>query len=200
MHRHIAGKAGYHHGNLRAQLVEASRQLVEEKGPDHFSVSEACRVAGVSTAAPYKHFRDKADMLKAVALGGLAREQAQMQAALAENSAEGHERIKALGRVYIRFACEEPGVFRLLFGSFGANADDPELTEKGEANYALLQQEVMRGLGRQTVDAEVEKRSLMLWSFVHGLAFLMIDGKVEQDTAAGDLDVLLDEVSRRMMG
>ena len=58
------GKRGaYHHGDLRAGLVEATRALVEEKGPDHFSVAEACREAGVSTAAPYKHFKDKDEML-----------------------------------------------------------------------------------------------------------------------------------------
>ena len=57
----------YHHGDLRSQLIDATRALVEEKGPDHFSVSEACRRAGVSSAAPYKHFQDKEEMLRAVA-------------------------------------------------------------------------------------------------------------------------------------
>ena len=51
-------KENYHHGDLRSGLIEATRQLVEEKGPDGFSVSDACRLAGVSTAAPYKHFKD----------------------------------------------------------------------------------------------------------------------------------------------
>lgn len=54
-----------HHGDLRAGLIETVRQLVEEKGPDRFSVSDACRLAGVSTAAPYRHFSDKEDMLLA---------------------------------------------------------------------------------------------------------------------------------------
>jgi len=79
---HIRRKTRYHHGDLRAQLIEATRQIVEEAGPDHFSVSQACRVAGVSTAAPYRHFRDREEMLSAVTLDGMARHYTQMVAAL----------------------------------------------------------------------------------------------------------------------
>ena len=64
----VAAKAGYHHGDLRSQLLNAVRQLVEEKGSENFSIAEAARKAGVSSAAPYRHFSDKPEILKAVVL------------------------------------------------------------------------------------------------------------------------------------
>ena len=63
----ITRRSSYHHGDLRAQLIAAVRELVETQGPDGFSVSEAARSAGVSSAAPYKHFKDRSELLHAVA-------------------------------------------------------------------------------------------------------------------------------------
>ena len=65
----VTAKTRYHHGDLRQQLITATRALVEEKGPDGFSVSEACRAAGVSTAAPYKHFQDRTEITDGVSPG-----------------------------------------------------------------------------------------------------------------------------------
>ena len=80
-------KQGYHHGNLRQALVDAALKLIEEKGPDGFSVAEACRMAGVSTAAPYKHFKDREEILHAVILEAMHRMGAAMQAAADATSA-----------------------------------------------------------------------------------------------------------------
>jgi hypothetical protein len=66
----IEEKKNYHHGHLKEQLLDAVRQLIEEQGPDSFSIAEACRRAGVSTAAPYKHFRDRDEILHGVVLAG----------------------------------------------------------------------------------------------------------------------------------
>jgi AcrR family transcriptional regulator len=75
----IEEKKNYHHGHLKEQLLEAVRQLVEEQGPDSFSIAEACRRAGVSTAAPYKHFKDRDEILHGVVLGAMHRMGAAMQ-------------------------------------------------------------------------------------------------------------------------
>jgi AcrR family transcriptional regulator len=77
----IEEKKNYHHGHLKEQLLEAVRQLVEEKGPDSFSIAEACRRAGVSTAAPYKHFKDRDEILHGVVLSAMHRMGAAMQKA-----------------------------------------------------------------------------------------------------------------------
>ena len=195
----IRRKTAYHHGDLRAQLVEATRALVEEKGADHFSVSEACRKAGVSTAAPYRHFRDREEMLDAVCMDGMARHFSRMQAAVAELPAGDLQRIHALGRVYVRFAQAEPGVFRLVFGA----KHDPDVVraveEAGILPFELLQAEVAGVLGRATVDADVERRAFLLWMSVHGLSFLLIDGAAASKGLDVNLDSLLDDVARRVL-
>jgi len=189
----------YHHGDLRAQLIEATRALVEEKGPDQLSVSEASRRAGVSTAAPYKHFKDKNELLRAVAFEGMSRQHDQMIEALASLPPRSLERISALGRVYVTFAQTEPAVFRLMFGLSEGHAQDDALVEKGESTFGFVKSEVAAFRGSDTVQAIDEKRAFQLWSFVHGLSFLLIDGKLAQMNLPLDLDAMLDDVGWRVM-
>ena len=192
-------RSTYHHGDLRAQLIDATRQLVEEKGPDNFSVSEACRRAGVSTAAPYKHFKDKPEMLREVAAAGMIRQSIQMLEELEPHPDGSLERIIALGRVYIRFATTEPGVFRLMFTWSGETEDDEQLHNLGDQKYAVVQLEVAKCHGRQEVTDEDRQKAFMLWSFVHGLSFLSIDGMLAKDKMPGDLEDILTEIAKRVV-
>ncbi|MEX0282018.1 MAG: TetR/AcrR family transcriptional regulator [Arenibacterium sp.] len=192
-------RGAYHHGNLKAQLIEATRALVEEKGPDHFSVSEACRRAGVSTAAPYKHFKDKTEMLHAVAIEGMQRQQQQMLNALAPYPEGSRDRIIAMGRVYVDFAMAEPGVFRLMFALAGDHDEDTVLVEAGDTTFSFVQMEVAKARGRSEIGFEDRHRAFLLWSFVHGLSFLKIDGKLADDKMPVDLDTTLDDIARRIV-
>ncbi len=192
-------RASYHHGDLRSQLIEATRELVEEKGPDNFSVSEACRRAGVSTAAPYKHFKDKTEMLREVAAAGMVRQSEQMMAELAPHPDGTQARIIALGRVYIRFATAEPGVFRLMFTWSGDTDDDQKLYALGDEKFAVVQMEVAKCHGRQVIEDEDRQKAFMLWSFVHGLSFLSIDGKLADNKMPADLETILAEIARRIV-
>ena len=189
----------YHHGDLRAQLIEATRQLVEAHGPDHFSVSKACRLAGVSTAAPYKHFKDKDEMLRAVALEGMQRQATQMMAELERCPQGSLDRIIALGRVYVRFAQDEPGVFRLMFGLSDDHDEDADMIAAGEACFGLVQREIAAFDGRASVSEADVGRAFMLWSFVHGLSFLAIDGKLQKMGDAPETEALLRSAAVRMM-
>ncbi|MFK7763168.1 MAG: TetR/AcrR family transcriptional regulator [Roseobacter sp.] len=190
----------YHHGDLRAQLIEATRVLVEEKGPDHFSVSEACRRAGVSTAAPYKHFKDKGEMLRAVALAGMHRQRDQMLAELKKFTPGTLDRINAMGRVYVRFAMTEPGVFRLMFGLSEEHGDHNELIETGDNTFAVVQKEVACCRGSDSVEPRDEHQAFLLWSFVHGLSFLTIDGKLTEKRMTVDLETVLNDIALRVVG
>lgn len=192
-------KSGYHHGDLRAGLIEATRQLVEEKGPDGFSVSDACRLAGVSTAAPYKHFKDKNEMLVAMVLEGMERHRARMLAAL-EGIPEGTPaRVTALGREYVDFAIRENGVFRLKFGGFTDRLDDERLQAAGEATFGILLGEVAACLGEREITPEVRRRGFMLWSFVHGLSFLLVDKKLADMGGGAERDALLSDIAERVL-
>ncbi|MEL6609367.1 MAG: TetR/AcrR family transcriptional regulator [Pseudomonadota bacterium] len=189
----------YHHGDLRSQLIEATRRLVEEKGPDHLSVSAASRLAGVSTAAPYKHFKDKDDLLRAVAFGGMLRQQQMMGEALADLPPRSLDRIVAMGRVYIAFAQAEPAVFRLMFGLSGTHGEDAALTEQGENTFAAVQREVASYRGSDVVEAQDLDRAFQLWSFVHGLSFLLIDGKVAEMDMDVDIERMLWTIGAQVM-
>lgn len=192
-------KKAYHHGDLRAALIEATRQLVEEKGPDSFSVSEACRRAGVSTAAPYKHFKDKTEMLVATVLEGMDRHRDKMLAAL-EGVPEGSpERITAIGMEYIAFALNEPGIFRLKFGGFTDRIADPRLEEGGQQSFGILLTEVAKCLVEPGNTDEVRRRGFLLWSFVHGLSFILHDKGLAEKGEEFDLHTLLEDVSERML-
>lgn len=192
-------KSNYHHGDLRAGLIEATRQLVEEKGPDGFSVTDACRLAGVSTAAPYKHFKDKSEMITAMVMEGMQRHRENMMAALQGVPQATPARIKVLGREYVNFALKEPGIFRLKFGGFTDRLDDPKLQEAGEGTFTLVLHEVAACLGESEITPDVRRRGFMLWSFVHGLSFLLADPKLSEMGGDMDLDFILEDISVRML-
>ena len=172
-------KKKYHHGDLRGTLLEAIRQLIERDGPDGFSIAEACRMAGVSTAAPYKHFKDRDEMLREIVVQGMARLYEAMVDAVETNPAGSNARVAALGRAYVDFARNEPGVFRMMFSLAKTHSGDEELTAAGDAANALVERVVSEHLGIPSDSPETCLRAYALWCFVHGHCFLMLDGKVE---------------------
>ena len=195
----VVPKAGYHHGDLRAQLVAAVRDLVEEHGPEGFSVAEAARRAGVSSAAPYKHFRDKPEILRAVASEAMDRLRSGMEAGVAAHPAGSVEGIAAMGLAYVDFARNGPGVFRLVFGLTEGHEDDPALLEKGQACLAVVAQTVAASVGRSPDAPEVQRASYILWSFVHGHSFLTIDRKNDKQGTQVDDWTYLMTVSRAVL-
>jgi len=192
-------KTSYHHGDLRAGLIEATRQLVEEKGPDGFSVSDACRLAGVSTAAPYKHFKNKSEMIEAMLIEGMARLQKNMFHALENVPPATPVRIMTIGREYVNFALTEPGVFQLKFGGYTTRLDNPKMQEAGERTFSILLQELAACLNSPEITSDIRRRGFMLWSFVHGLSFLLADHKLCELGGDLELDDMLADMSVRML-
>lgn len=195
----MSKRDAYHHGDLRAGLVEAVRSLVEAQGPDRFSVADACRIAGVSTAAPYRHFADRDAMLKAVALEGIRRQRARMEAAVAGLSPGTDAALVALGHAYVGFARAEPGVFRLMFGLTKTHGGDETLIAEGTRTYAVLLAQIAARTGLPPDAGEVMRRSFPMWTFVHGLSFLWIDEKVTALKLVVDMDAVLRDFTRRML-
>ena len=155
----------YHHGDLRAALLDAADALLEA---GEVSLREAARRAGVSPAAAYRHFADKEALLAALA----ARHFAQFGAALAGAG------IRAQGPAYVRFALERPGRFRLMFGPLLCRAGaHPELRAAADAAFAAL-----------TRAAGGREAGIRAWALVHGLAHLMLDGALPGEV---DLETLL---------
>lgn len=196
----IHKKTGYHHGDLRAQLITAIQALIETDGPDGFSVSDACRAAGVSTAAPYRHFRDKEAMVIAAAADGLNRLRLDMLAALDGKPPGTVASIAAIGETYVAFARREPGLFRLMFGLTRTHGQHAEIMEVGRACYAVLLTEVARFLGRDSIDdAAVRRTGFSLWTVVHGMSFLLIDGKVDVAAIPMDIGAMIRDMTARLL-
>lgn len=196
--RSAAPKRGYHHGNLRAKLIEATRSLVETHGPDGFSVAQAARAAKVSSAAPYRHFADRDALLRAVALNTMERLEDAMREAAIATASDPLDPVVAIGRAYCDFALTEPGLFRLMFGLTRDHADDETIVEQGQATLGVLIDAVQAAIGE---DAErVRMRSLELWSFVHGLSFLTIDEKVGTAGIELNRDLMLRDMAERLLG
>ena len=197
----MAKKDGYHHGDLRAGLVEAARALVEANGPERLSLSDACRAAGVSTAAPYRHFPDKDALLFAVAQEGMERQADAMREAAAAHPLGSDAAIAAIGRAYVAFALREPGVFKLMFSLTRGHADEAALVAKGEATFGIVLVQIAARTGKAPTDPEVVITGFKLWTFVHGLSFLLIDdklGKLDLDRLV-DVDALLADAARRFL-
>ena len=195
----VQGKTRYHHGDLRGQLLEAVRELVERHGPDGFSVADACRLAGVSTAAPYKHFKDRHEILRGVVLLAMMRLLAAMQAAADAWPARDPRRVAALGKAYVEFARSEPGLFRTMFGLTEGHQDDAELTAAGDAANALVERVVAEHLGVAPDDPEARLRAYALWCFVHGHSFLCLDAKAPRELSEIDEDLMLRTVGDAML-
>ncbi|MEM1064398.1 MAG: TetR/AcrR family transcriptional regulator [Pseudomonadota bacterium] len=191
-----AQKTGYHHGDLREQLIATTRGLVEESGPDVFSVSEACRRAGVSTAAPYKHFTDREDLLRAVALQGFTEMTERFHAAVAPHVPGTLDAIAAVGTAYVAFAENNPGLFKMMFA---ASKDHPATEEAGHGCYGVVLNQIARYLGHAEVDDRVMEAGFPLWTFVHGLSFLRIDGKAEFAKMGASVEDIVTRATARLL-
>jgi len=179
-------KRGFHHGDLRAQLILAVRELVETKGADGFSIAEAARAAGVSSGAPYKHFEDRPDLLRSVAADGMERLREAMQAAVEEHPPASLEGIIAIGLAYVDFAKSQPGVFRLMFGLTDGHEKSPELSEAGRRTFGVVLQATADHVRETIASPAVQETAYLLWTHVHGHAFLTIDAKRRIDEGRPD--------------
>src|SRR5271163_1488355 len=128
----------YHHGDLKRALTSAALSLVAERGPKGFTLTEAARRAGVSAAAPYRHFADKAHLLATVAEQGFLELHTALTAA-ADAESEPVSKLVAIGRAYVRWAVTHPDHYRVMFGADTTKIDHPSLAlAAGQAFDHLL--------------------------------------------------------------
>lgn len=193
----IQKKQRYHHGDLAAALIAAIRVLIERDGPGDFSLAEACKMAGVSTAAPYRHFADKHEMLCEVAESGFRELTQAMLDRLQAVPDTGPARIAAIGKVYVAFAMQNPGTFRLMFGSDVKQDEDVHCA--GDECFGVLISEVAQQIGAAFDSEDSMTLSVMLWSFVHGVASLALDGDYEAAGVEVDTDRMLELAAQRFL-
>jgi len=132
------GPRGYHHGNLKEALLRAALELIARKGPAGFTFAEAARWAGVSPAAPYRHFRHRDELLASVALRGFERFAIALKQAWDDGRPEPFAALDRLGNAYLEFARVEPAYYSAMFEAGISPTTSPELHEAGERAFAVL--------------------------------------------------------------
>ncbi len=170
---------GYHHGNLKEALLQAALDLIAQKGPGGFTFAEAARSAGVSPAAPYRHFRDRDELLANVAQRGFE----QFEKVLADAWDDGRPDIitafERLGRAYLTFARDEPAFYSAMFESGLSIDSNPLLQASSERAFAVIRITAER-LAALTPPGVTRPPALMMalhiWSLSHGIASLFSRG------------------------
>jgi AcrR family transcriptional regulator len=170
-----SSKATYHHGDLRAACVGAAMELLEEGGGTALSLRAVARRAGVSPAAPYRHYEDREALMSAVAALGY-RELAERLGA-AHPSPATPEQLTSVAVAYVQFALARPALFRIMFGE-PCDRDNDERTAATAAVTLYLRKIV----GQVFPEADGEAMATAIWALVHGLAFLHLDGKLDAST------------------
>jgi AcrR family transcriptional regulator len=168
------GRRGYHHGNLREALIAAALELIAQKGAGGFTFAEAARAAGVSPAAPYRHFRDRDALMADVAKRGFEAFERELSAAWGQGKPAPLVAFDRLGKAYLAFARREPALFAAMFESGLALAEYPELSLASERAFAVLRDacEGVVSLMPAGKRPPTMMMALHIWSLSHGIAAL----------------------------
>jgi AcrR family transcriptional regulator len=165
---------GYHHGHLKEALLRAALDLIAQKGPAGFTFAEAARWAGVSPAAPYRHFRDRDELLANVARHGFEKFELALARAWDDGRPAPFPAFERLGRAYLDFARTEPAYYSAMFEAGVPPDSSPELLQAGEQAFAVLRKatEVLASTLPPQARPPALMMALHIWAFAHGIASL----------------------------
>jgi AcrR family transcriptional regulator len=168
------GPRGYHHGNLKEALLRAALELIAQKGPAGFTFAEAARWAGVSPAAPYRHFRDREELMASVALRGFEQFEAALRTAWDEGRPDVFAALDRLGRAYLGFAHAEPAYYSAMFEAGIPASASPELRDATERAFAVLRDAAEKLCARMPAHGRPPALmvALHIWAMAHGIASL----------------------------
>jgi AcrR family transcriptional regulator len=171
----------YHHGDLKTALIEAGLAELEERGLAQLSLRSIAARVGVSHTAPKNHFDGLRGLLTAIAAEGFRRHASAMRHGV-EEEPPGKSRLTAACNGYLRFALQNPELFKLMFSGTLCNITDPDLKRASLASY-----EVLRGVAHGLIWDKAQepgnpwRTEWMLWSIVHGYATLLIEGQIRRN-------------------
>lgn len=179
----------YHHGDLRAALVEAAEAVLTERGVEGFTLRECARRAGVSHAAPAHHFKDAKGLLTEVAALGFERlTDAEEKARDAE--ADPKNRLLGTGIGYVRFAIAHPAQFQLMFQKGLVDHANPRLMKASRAAFMVFIDTYAAVYGvtfAPDMQKDTDPSVLREWSQVHGFATLSVQGQLGPTRTAAEI-------------
>jgi AcrR family transcriptional regulator len=165
---------GYHHGNLREALIRAALELIATKGIAGFTFAEAARFAGVSPAAPYRHFRDRDELMASVALRGFEQFEAVLARAWDGGRPNAFSALNRLGKAYLEFARAEPAFYSAMFEAGVPVGANPALREASERAFAVLRAAAAEICAAMPASGRPPALmvALHIWTMAHGVASL----------------------------
>jgi AcrR family transcriptional regulator len=171
-------RRGYHHGNLREALIDAALGLIAQKGPAGFTFADAARSAGVSSAAPYRHFRDRDALMADVARRGFELFEVHLERAWNDGRPEPFKAFENVGRAYLGFARAEPAYYSAMFETGVALDGDLGLRQASERAFAVLRRasEALSAHAPANARPPALMMSLHVWALSHGVASLFARG------------------------
>ena len=194
-------RRGYHHGSLKDALVDAARLLVAERGAAGFTLSEAAKRVGVTSAAPYRHFADRNGLMDELARRGFDLFTLKLDEAFDEGRPDPVRAFERMGEAYLAFARAEPGLYGAMFAREGALAT-PGPKAAAERALASLQRgtaAILAVTGRAGLDPA--PLALQVWAFSHGVATLFLSGQLAGTPQATDANAMLrDGVAALLAG
>lgn len=172
-------RRSYHHGNLRQALVAATLKLIEEKGPLGFTLADAARDAGVSAAAPYRHFRGRDELIEEVARQGFVMFADRLEGAFNAGRPSPLTAFMAAGRAYLEFARSSPGYYIAMFESGVSIAGNPDLALAADRAMSVLIEASDRLSAHLPRDRRPPATMVAnhVWALSHGVVELFARGK-----------------------
>lgn len=194
-----SAKAKYHHGGLRDALIDSAYHMVADNGAENFSLADICRCAGVSTAAPYRHFKDRDEILAEVCSRGFEQMTKMAQEAVRAEGEGSLEGIIAMGQSYVAFAVENQGLFRLMFGQNQSVSEVDRVVETGNDCFGYLIEQIAGYCQSTGLESDADAAAVKLWTFVHGAAALIMDGKYDKVTPGLDVKQLIASATPQLL-
>ena len=179
-------RRGYHHGRLKDALVEAARSLLTERGPGGFTLAEAAKLVGVTGAAPYRHFADRAALMAELARRGFDLFAERMAAAWDRGQPDPATALARMGSAYLAFAREEPGLYAAMFAEAPPPRREPDSSAAGARAFDQLVGATAAALAsRGGSPRDAGALALQIWALSHGVASLAAGGHFDAAASEG---------------
>jgi AcrR family transcriptional regulator len=192
-------RRGYHHGRLKEALIEAARSLIAERGATGFTLAEAAKLAGVTAAAPYRHFSDRNALLSELARQGFDLFGQRLKGAWNDGRPDPTAAMARMGTAYLAFAREEPGLYSAMFGNVQAIV--PAATGlPAQTSFSVLETAAAAVLRQRGANpAESQRLAQQIWALSHGVAMLMLAGYLLQGRCDCDPEAILEAGATSMV-
>jgi AcrR family transcriptional regulator len=177
-------KKNYHHGDLRKTLINAGIELISESGASSIDLRKVARIAGVSHAAPYRHFADKKALIAAISEEGFNLLSIEMEQAILMKESSAHEQLRGMGHAYVQFALKNPSLVREMFSGLTIEREAyTSLYEVSKKLFNMIETVVIIGQEKGEIKVSNSKElTCVIWSMMHGTAILIIENQLRPIT------------------